>query len=878
MEKRSYQRKIMKTTVYLTLTLLSLWMPQGLFAAAPDLTNLLQKGLVEEEGNQNLEAAIKNYQALIQGAEEQRKLVATAVFRLGECYRKQGRTNEAAAQYQRIVSEYAEQSTLVNLSKQNLVGLGMTAPRVDLAGKLAPSMPGATEVKSRSNPPQSPGAIGLEETEIEEVQRLLKDSPDLINRNVWSVNAPNSMEPRLHVSARQGRFKVAEFLLANGVDINSRAANGATALHVATEAGNKTMVEFLIDHGADVNARYNRGQTPLHLAASLGLKAVAEVLLAHKALINAVTDVNPSFGSMGGIQEVGLVTPLHLAAQKGNTATIELLLNKGADVGVKDGKGRQALHVVASSGLTPAAELLLAHKADVNARDDAGATPLYLSIDSNRSDMIELLLKHQADINAAERSSLTPLHRAVSSGNVPAVEVLLKYKADVNARTQNKETPLYLVCNANGAAREQLLKIADLLLKNGADPNLMTGNGSYAPLHIIASRGDEAMTKTLLAYKPNLEVTNYNGLTPLHFAVERRSGGVAKMLLEAGANVNAVDVGGDSPLFMALRSPNNMSPERNFDTELIALLLAHKANVNTRNRSGQTPVQFIKDTGYHVNKDEVVLMLKNAGYSEALERIGSIEVSREGKRIYIAFSRNPTNEMNQHTLLEVLARIYCQGDEPPVYARSGPPTGGKTARPVHWAPQYAPLVNGSSFPDFGHIRVTHWDKATGKSKETTVDVEQILASGDPAQDVRVEWGDAVEIPVLDHGVSEVWQGLSETQARGFYDCLKREVAISIKSVKGEPVPVTLVPFLEFTERKPMELNPPNKHIAAYRLKQVLDLSGLLRVSSDMSRVTVKRNQPESKEQVAYVLDLTNLYDPSNDLWLRNGDVIEVPEK
>src|SRR5215472_1866249 len=48
----------------------------------------------------------------------------TAIFRLGECYRKLGRTNEAVAQYQRIVREFSDQQTLATLSQQNLAGLG----------------------------------------------------------------------------------------------------------------------------------------------------------------------------------------------------------------------------------------------------------------------------------------------------------------------------------------------------------------------------------------------------------------------------------------------------------------------------------------------------------------------------------------------------------------------------------------------------------------------------------------------------------------------------------------------------------------------------------------------------------------------------------
>src|ERR1041384_6529986 len=86
--------------------------------AADALTEKLQRGLFEEEANHNLDAAIKEYQAVVAQSDEQRKVVATALFRLGECYRKLGRTNEANAQFQRILSDFSEQEQLVTLSRR----------------------------------------------------------------------------------------------------------------------------------------------------------------------------------------------------------------------------------------------------------------------------------------------------------------------------------------------------------------------------------------------------------------------------------------------------------------------------------------------------------------------------------------------------------------------------------------------------------------------------------------------------------------------------------------------------------------------------------------------------------------------------------------
>src|SRR5215468_4114571 len=122
----SIELNVMKTTpVLLALALL----PATLFVtrAADEPTAVLQRGLLEEEANHNLDAAMKAYQTVITQFDEQRKMTATAVFRLGECYRKLGKTNDAITQYQRVLRDYSDQSNLVFFAEQNLAAFGATA-------------------------------------------------------------------------------------------------------------------------------------------------------------------------------------------------------------------------------------------------------------------------------------------------------------------------------------------------------------------------------------------------------------------------------------------------------------------------------------------------------------------------------------------------------------------------------------------------------------------------------------------------------------------------------------------------------------------------------------------------------------------------------
>src|SRR5262249_26177743 len=95
--------------------------------AADPVPEALQKGLLEEEVNQNVSAAIQQYQTVLKHFDDQRKVAATAAFRLGECYRKQGKTNEAFAQFDRVVREFSDQNALATLSQKYLAEAGRTA-------------------------------------------------------------------------------------------------------------------------------------------------------------------------------------------------------------------------------------------------------------------------------------------------------------------------------------------------------------------------------------------------------------------------------------------------------------------------------------------------------------------------------------------------------------------------------------------------------------------------------------------------------------------------------------------------------------------------------------------------------------------------------
>jgi tetratricopeptide (TPR) repeat protein len=104
------------------------------------------KGLLEEEVNRDLEAAIRAYEAAVTWFDDQRNAAATAVFRLAECHRKLGRTDPAIALYRRVLTEFPDHTTLVDLSRTHLA-------RLDVQTEAVPAIPEGLDPDGSRIPP-----------------------------------------------------------------------------------------------------------------------------------------------------------------------------------------------------------------------------------------------------------------------------------------------------------------------------------------------------------------------------------------------------------------------------------------------------------------------------------------------------------------------------------------------------------------------------------------------------------------------------------------------------------------------------------------------------------------------------------------------------
>jgi ankyrin repeat protein len=561
----------MKTKLCLGIFLLA---AAVLRAQTNDLTALLQQGLFEEQASRNLDAAIADYSSLAAQFDKDRQLAATAVFRLGECYRAQGRTNEAAAQYQRILRDFSDQQTLATLSRQDLAGMGVSASQhfaervaavvtsqqtreLELVKKLQ-AMP-LSEVR------QVAPTLLTDATLINLIYQYNQRELDLLQLRVDHGDEHPEVKKALVIQDGLGK-KIQERLagLAHALSLDLAAAGNPATM--SAEANSPALtddedretqrIQTMIQNSPDlINAPDGHGHTPLENAAINDWLKVAAFLLDHGADVNA-----------------GKFAALNLAANAGNRAMVEFLLTRGADINAKAWQGKTPLLTAVELGYPAVTDVLLANKADVNAPDDFGNTPLVPAAEKKQMKIIQALLAAGANPNLENKDGRTPFSVAAASGSPEIVKLFLAAKADPNGG--RLDAPLLVAIHAGDAVT------TELLLQTGANPNAK-GEDDWQPSVLggfgrPVGRGSE---------------------TPMALAVSTKQLPMVKLLLKFKADPNDSQTYGQSVLFSAV-----------LDTNLLAALLDAGGKADARRRDGWT---LLDGAVVNTNLTAVQLLLKS---------------------------------------------------------------------------------------------------------------------------------------------------------------------------------------------------------------------------------------------------------------------------
>jgi ankyrin repeat protein len=210
--------------------------------------------------------------------------------------------------------------------------------------------------------------------------------------------------PALTLAAYSGHRDVAQVLIDRGADVNA-AAIGFTALHAAVLRSDVALVQALLARGASPNAAMTKGTPMRRTSQDFDLPAAlipsTPFLLAARFLEPEILRALKAGGADAGATMRDGTTGLMLAAGVGASATqdrrgvalidggraaaedlvlrtVDALLEIGAAPAAVNQAGETALHAAAAAGLNRVVSRLVVAGAQVNVKDGRGRSPLSL--------------------------------------------------------------------------------------------------------------------------------------------------------------------------------------------------------------------------------------------------------------------------------------------------------------------------------------------------------------------------------------------------------------------------------------------------------------------------------------------------------------------
>lgn len=417
-------------------------------AESPTLRDTFARGLMAEEVSRDLEAARRDYEAVLASFTDQRAVAAIALFRLAEIHRTQGRQDEAAAHYQRLLREFPDADREKDLARRQLEAWEIAVEPAALGG----------------------AAPDGQERELQRLGKLRQSSPDVFRKS----------NGELEIAISNNWSRVLEYLLREGLD-------PGYALRFASESGSLEAVKLIL-------AGNNKPDPP-----SMREAVVAAVQNGYDEIFDSLVAAKLDLNSQDGERYRGngaYGTVLHQLAHPSHLEKIRRLIEAGADMNAACVRtGFTPLHVALYRSETyvgdfPAlVKLLLDKGADWKARTthrrpfwgeeyagnpEESLSALDLAMTAKRPDLVSLLIERGAD---AKQEGLLANACSLPNG-IEIVRLLLDCGANPNLPADHppiirafenfdsKGTP-----NEQSARHRHQVALIRLLLDRGADPN-----------------------------------------------------------------------------------------------------------------------------------------------------------------------------------------------------------------------------------------------------------------------------------------------------------------------------------------------------------------------------------------------------------------------
>jgi uncharacterized protein len=387
----------------------------------------------------------------------------------------------------------------------------------------------------------------------EAVRALMKQGANVNSRAADGTTA-------LHWAAHWDDLDAAAFLLKAGATIDATDDHGVTPLSLAAENASVRMVDALLKAGANPNVAQESGMTPLLDAINVGKPELAKLLIARGANVNAATTKTK-------------LTPLMWAIGDGHPEIATMLLEAGANVQAVTTDGFSALTFAARAGNVEIGKLLLARGLPVNETGTDRVHALPYAALSGQDAFALFLLEQGADPNAT-LSGVTALHAASGAAAQFVADWQRMRSGGVGLGGASAFNVFGVGGGGRGAGRVPLIRA---LIDKGARVNEPVTTSAMAQSYI--GRPTKGAFESF-----SCGTGDFRGATPLWLAAFNANGGGGTLDFSGGDNSSAT---------AAVPPPQWGTPA----TAVIEALLAAGADLTLTSDDGTTPLMVAAGLG-----------------------------------------------------------------------------------------------------------------------------------------------------------------------------------------------------------------------------------------------------------------------------------------